>query len=416
MEIRSKVGSGLASSPTVFSRTAGGQGWGVSTLWRGASILPFSSMTEAFRPVPPMSMDRILILAFLRDLVSQSCRVTGARLRSGDLPLRLPLGPHQVEGGVDQGDMRKRLREIPELSVSPWDHTPRPSSPTSLLSAEQALEQPPGVLGDAGPAGCNCRRARSCRRGTPLRRAAAHRRPRSGVVAQHEPVDAASRCSIAFDRADDARIVGRQKADQGQQQQARVERASTHRPGRSCPARDRTPWRRRRRWMPVAQPCANARPRPPVPSCSAILTARSKATQAITLEWVKCCGGPRTSQMPSSGWCQIFVQMLEPGACRAAGASLGAEPALAVAHGAAHRHLAIDVELELLGRGVADAHRVRALVARQPGHLPLGQPPLAAEPVHDLHLVGAAGDRAQQPVAPGPRLVVIAGVHQAPAG
>ena len=29
--------------------------------------------------------------------------------------------------------------------------------------------------------------------------------------------------------------------------------------------------------------------------------ARSKATQAITLEWTKCCRSPRTSQIPSSG-------------------------------------------------------------------------------------------------------------------
>ena len=41
-------------------------------------------------------------------------------------------------------------------------------------------------------------------------------------------------------------------------------------------------------------------------------------------------------------------------------------------------HLAEDVELELAVRGVADAHRPRALVAGQPGHLPLEQPALAA--------------------------------------
>ena len=35
--------------------------------------------------------------------------------------------------------------------------------------------------------------------------------------------------------------------------------------------------------------------------CSALATARSKATQAITLEWTNCRRGPRTSQMPSSG-------------------------------------------------------------------------------------------------------------------
>ncbi len=62
--------------------------------------------------------------------------------------------------------------------------------------------------------------------------------------------------------------------------------------------------------------------------------------------------------------------------------------------------------------GIADAHRGRALVSRQPWHLPFGQPPLAGKPVHDLHLLRAARHRAQQPVAPGLRLVVEAGVHQ----
>ena len=33
----------------------------------------------------------------------------------------------------------------------------------------------------------------------------------------------------------------------------------------------------------------------------AALEARLKATQAITLEWVKCRGSPRISQMPLSG-------------------------------------------------------------------------------------------------------------------
>src|SRR5271157_4887170 len=68
-------------------------------------------------------------------------------------------------------------------------------------------------------------------------------------------------------------------------------------------------------------------------------------------------------------------------------------------------NLAIDVELGLVCRTVADAYRPRALIARQPGDLPLAQPALTAQPVHDLDLVGAAGDGAKQPVAPRPRLV-----------
>ena len=64
------------------------------------------------------------------------------------------------------------------------------------------------------------------------------------------------------------------------------------------------------------------------------------------------------------------------------------------------QHLAVDVELHLPRRGVADAHRRGALVAGQPGHLVLVQPPFAGHAVHDLQVVGAARDRAHQPRAP----------------
>ncbi len=75
-------------------------------------------------------------------------------------------------------------------------------------------------------------------------------------------------------------------------------------------------------------------------------------------------------------------------------------------------HLAVDVELELRVCGVADAHRLRSVVARQPRQLELDQPPLAGETIEALQLRRRAGRRAQQPVAPGARFVVVAGVHQ----
>jgi hypothetical protein len=40
------------------------------------------------------------------------------------------------------------------------------------------------------------------------------------------------------------------------------------------------------------------------------------------------------------------------------------------------QHLAVDVELILLERRVADANGLRALVAREPGKLAFGQPAL----------------------------------------
>jgi hypothetical protein len=63
-------------------------------------------------------------------------------------------------------------------------------------------------------------------------------------------------------------------------------------------------------------------------------------------------------------------------------------------------------------RGVADANRPRVLVARKPVDLPFREAPLAADAVHDLHLLGAPGRRAQEPVSPRLRLAVIAGVHE----
>jgi hypothetical protein len=75
-------------------------------------------------------------------------------------------------------------------------------------------------------------------------------------------------------------------------------------------------------------------------------------------------------------------------------------------------HLSVDVELELSRRGVADPDRRRALIARQPVELELGEAPFTGGPVHDLHLLRRPGDGAQEPVAPGARLLGVAGGQQ----
>jgi len=51
----------------------------------------------------------------------------------------------------------------------------------------------------------------------------------------------------------------------------------------------------------------------------------------------------------------------------------------------------VDVELQLLSGGVADADRSRAAVALEVGKLELGQTALPAHAEHDLQVVGAAG-------------------------
>jgi hypothetical protein len=78
------------------------------------------------------------------------------------------------------------------------------------------------------------------------------------------------------------------------------------------------------------------------------------------------------------------------------------EPVLGVGDLAEH------VELELVGGGVADPHRRRALVAGQPARLPLHEMPLAGRAVDDLHVLRVADNGAQQPVAPGERLLRVA--------
>ncbi len=74
--------------------------------------------------------------------------------------------------------------------------------------------------------------------------------------------------------------------------------------------------------------------------------------------------------------------------------------------------LAVHVELELIRSAVSDANRLRTFVAREPGQLELGEPAFARDAVHDLHVVGGARDRAQQPVAPRARLLDVAGADE----
>ena len=120
----------------------------------------------------------------------------------------------------------------------------------------------------------------------------------------------------------------------------------------------------------------------------------------MTLEYVKWRRGPRVSQMPSSGSRQIVstcsTTVRQRGQSRSSirPSALGADERDA-------DHLAVDVELELLGRRVADADRLGALVAGKLVELELGQAPLAADPVHDLDLRRVAGADPQQEVAEG---------------
>ena len=63
-------------------------------------------------------------------------------------------------------------------------------------------------------------------------------------------------------------------------------------------------------------------------------------------------------------------------------------------------HFAVDIQLQLGGRGVANADRFGTFVAGEPRDFPFIEAPLAAEAIHDLHLCGITGHGTPQPLPP----------------
>ena len=117
---------------------------------------------------------------------------------------------------------------------------------------------------------------------------------------------------------------------------------------------------------------------PSRPNSSWKRTARSKATQAITFECVKCRAGPRTSQMPASSCRQPVLEPLEELPDQRPGVVVRRH-ALRARLVERVQHLAVDVELELLGGGVADPHGPRPGEAREPVELALVEAALAGD-------------------------------------
>ena len=155
---------------------------------------------------------------------------------------------------------------------------------------------------------------------------------------------------------------------------------------------------------------ASARPGRRSPNSSCERTARSNATHAITFEWVKWRSGPRTSQMPVS--CCRHPSSSQSSSFRISDQTLSSAGAPCDAQLVDRvEDLAVDIELELRRRGVADPHGGRPLVARQPVELALVQAALPREPVHDLDVGGVAGDGAQEPLAPRLGLLARAGLQ-----
>ena len=128
----------------------------------------------------------------------------------------------------------------------------------------------------------------------------------------------------------------------------------------------------RHTWACTSSRSASHRSTGPVRPCSStIRTPRSNATHAITFEWVKWRRGPRTSQIPSSGSRQTRLEELEQAPAERPGVvqRRQARRARLVER---VEDLAVDVELELRARRVADADGPRPLVALEPRQLELG--------------------------------------------
>ena len=135
----------------------------------------------------------------------------------------------------------------------------------------------------------------------------------------------------------------------------------------------------------------------------------------MTLEYVKCCRRP--AHLPNAlVWlAPDGFEMIEEGASdRPPPIDKGQATLVSLEHRVSD--LAINVELELRGGRIANANRRCPVEPREPRYFPFREAPFTAKTVHDLQLIRAAGNRAQQPVAPIPCLLVITGTSQCKQG
>ena len=131
----------------------------------GVGSRDFTSVIPGSRCERPGMTERALLRALHRGLL-------GRLLRRA-----------QIMRGVDQRDMRKRLREIADLTAGAVSYSSA-SRPRSLVSASSLSKRSCALA--VRPPECNCRRARSCRPETPLRPVA--RSALARIVAQHKPI------------------------------------------------------------------------------------------------------------------------------------------------------------------------------------------------------------------------------------
>lgn len=94
-------------------------------------------------------------------------------------------------------------------------------------------------------------------------------------------------------------------------------------------------------------------------------------------------------------------------------ANAGVDPAEELRTGVQHGDdLAVDIELELFGGGVADPDRCGAFVTGEVVEVEFGQAPLPADSIHDLNLRRVAGTDAGEEIPEGECLVGVSGSKQ----
>lgn len=318
-------------------------------------------------------------------------------------------GARQIEGRVDQRDVGEGLREVADLPAISRIVFLR-EQPEIVAQRQQAVEQTLGLLaasdGDVGVREPEAAGQEDAFTGF---------EPVIGdfrVVAAYEAVDE----QVPFDRLDSpdiSWIARRDEADLGEQQQAGVERLL---------AKGRPEGVAHRIEATVAHLGMDTCPQlPPLVDRAAQSMTFHRLDGAIEDDPCHDLGEGKVLARPA-GLPDAVIRFRPASRHMVGQRQLQIPPGLARAEAALARllervhQLAIDVELELLVRGIADPHRLRSEIAGQPVDVPFRQPPLAENAIHDLHVRGTAGNGTLQPVAPGRRFFVEAGIHQGEQG
>src|SRR5580698_9770082 len=306
---------------------------------------------------------------------------------------------------IDEREMRERLGKVAELAAA-VRVVFLGQQPHVVAQRQQALEQSESLVMPSQqhvivdePEAAREKRALAGRQAVDRR---------SRIVAHHKSV-AQKPAFNRSDRALDARIVRRQEADDGNEQQARVQRRVAERLDEGVFAHI----------IPVRADLCMDRSAGLAPALERSLEPEflDRAHRAI-----EC--NPRhhlrmREMAPSASHFPDALVRLSPdglevqqeGAFQRPGCVAGGETS-AARDIKSVEHLAVDVELELSDRAVADTDRRRSFVTRQPRDLKFLEPSFARYAIENLQVVRGARDRPQEPLVPRLGLVENASANQ----